>query len=158
VPKSNIELIRRLADGFSELDFKRFRDALVMADGLDDLIASTGAFGRLLTEVIDPEIEVHLHDIHAASMVGHDFHGEGGFLEFWRSWLEPWEEYSVEFKRWEEVGDTVLYALEIEARGRGSGAEVKDRITQAWTIHDGKVTRLGMYARRRTALADLGHG
>jgi hypothetical protein len=85
VPKSNIELIRRLADGFSELDFKRFRDALVMAD-------------------------------------------------------------------------TVLYALEIEARGRGSGAEVKDRITQAWTIHDGKVTRLGMYARRRTALADLGHG
>jgi hypothetical protein len=85
VPKSNIELIRRLADGFSELDFKRFRDALVMAD-------------------------------------------------------------------------TVLYALEIEARGRGSGAEVKDRITQAWTIHDGKVTRLGMYARRRTALAVLGHG
>jgi hypothetical protein len=91
-------------------------------------------------------------------MVGHDFHGEVGFLEFWRGRLEPWEEYPVEFTRWEEVGDTVLYALAIEARGRGSSAEVKDRITQAWTIHDGKVTRLGMYARRRTALADLGHG
>jgi len=158
VPESNIELVRRLTDSFGELDFKRFRDALAEADSLDDLIDSTGAFGQLLSEVIDPEIEVHLHDIHAASMVGHNFRGERGFLEFWRNWLEPWEEYSVEFTRWEEIGDTVLYALEIDARGRGSGAEVNDRITQAWTIHDGKVTRLGMYARRRTARADLGHG
>jgi hypothetical protein len=158
VPDSSIELVRRLTDGFSELDFKRFRDALAEADAFDDLAASMGGFGRLLTDVVDPEIEIHLHDIHAASMVGRDFRGERGFLEFWRRWLEPWEEYSVEFTRWEQIRDTVLYSLEIEARGRGSGAVVKDQITQAWTVHDGKVTRLGMYARRSTALADLGHG
>jgi hypothetical protein len=156
VPEPNSELVRRITDGFRAVDFHRFRDALAEADTLNELAATTGAFGRLLRDVIDPEIEIHLHDVHAASMVGRDFQGEGGWLEFWRSWLEPWETYEVEFSRWERFGDTVMYRLDIEARGRGSGVEVNDHITQAWTVGGGKVRRLGMYARRRSALRDLG--
>jgi hypothetical protein len=29
---------------------------------------------------------------------------------------------------------------------------------QAWTVRDAKVVPLGIYASRRSALADLGHG
>jgi hypothetical protein len=153
-----MELVRSIIDGFSEVDFATFRDALAEADSVEDFAESMGAFGKLMRDTIDPSIEIHLHDIHAAFMVGRDFHGWDGWLEFWRSWLEPWDDYSVEFSRWEEVDDTVLYKLGIKARGRGSGAEVSDAITQAWTVHKGKVIRLGMYATRRSALADLGQG
>jgi hypothetical protein len=110
----------------------------------------------LTTGFSDPNVHVHLHDINAAFMVGKDFHGWDGFLEFWRNWLEPWDSYSVDFMHREEVGGAVPFRLEIEARGRGSGVNVRDAITQAWTVPEDKVTRLGMYARRRTALADLG--
>jgi hypothetical protein len=158
VATSRLELVRSITDGFREVEFATFRDALADAESVDDFAESMGSFGELLRDAIDPRIEIHLHDIRAAFMVGRDFEGWDGWLEFWRSWLEPWEEYSVEFSRWEEVGDTVLYRLDIEARGRGSGAEARDHITQAWTVREGKVTRLGMYASRRSALADLGQG
>jgi SnoaL-like domain len=158
VTSDRIEIVRAITTAFSDLDFARFRDALAGADRLEDLAASGGSLGALMPKLIDPAIRIHLHDIHAAHMVGRDFEGWDGWLRFWRSWLEPWESYSVEFSHWEEVGDTVLYRLDIEARGRGSGAEVKDKITQAWTVRDGKVVELGMYASRRSALLHLGHG
>ncbi|MGH2993660.1 MAG: nuclear transport factor 2 family protein [Solirubrobacterales bacterium] len=153
-----MELVRSLTAGFSEVEFAAFRDGLVEAADLDELARSTGSFGELMRDVLDPAIEVHLHDVNAAFMVGRDFHGWRGWLDFWRNWLEPWESYSVEFSDWDEIGETVLYRLDIEARGRGSGVEVRSHITQAWTVRDGKVTRLDMYAGRSTALADLGRG
>jgi hypothetical protein len=158
VATSRLELVRSITQGFREVDFATFRDALAEAESMEDFADSIGAFGELLRDAIDPSVEIHLHDIHAAFMVGRDFHGWDGFLEFWRSWLEPWEHYAVEFSHWEEIEDTVMYRIGIDARGRGSGAEVSDTITQAWTVHRGKVTRLGMYASRRSALADLRHG
>jgi hypothetical protein len=158
VTKGRLELVRSLTTGFSEIEFAAFRDALAEAESMDELAASAGTFGELLRDALDPSIEVHLHDISAGFMVGRDFHGLNGWLDFWRSWLEPWDAYSVRFSGWEELGDTVLYELDIEARGRGSGVEVRDHIIQAWTVPEGKVTRLGMYARRRSALADLRHG
>jgi hypothetical protein len=158
VTQSRLELVRSLTDGFSNVDFVAFRDALAEAKSIEDLAASAGEFGELMRDAIDPSVVVHLHDISAGFMVGREFHRWSGWLDFWRSWLEPWDAYSVRFSDWEEVGETVVYALEIEARGRGSGVEVRDRITQAWTVPRDKVTRLGMYASRRSALADLGHG
>jgi hypothetical protein len=153
-----IAVVRTLTAAFSEAEFASFRDTLAQASSFEEVAASEGEFGELMRETIDPDVEIHLHDINAAFMVGRDFHGWAGWLEFWRGWLEPWESYEVEFSGWEELGETVLYRLDIEARGRGSGVEVKDHITQAFTVRDGKVTRLGMYARRRSALEDLGHG
>lgn len=154
--RNRLELVRSIAEGFREIDFKQLRDALTEAESMEDFAGAAGAFGELMRDVIDPAVEIHLHDIHAAFMVGRDFRGWDGWLEFWRNWLEPWEDYSIQLSRWEEVDDSVLYRLDIEARGRGSGAVVKDKITHAWTVHRGKATRLGMYASRRSALADLG--
>jgi hypothetical protein len=156
VTRARIDLVRTLASGFSEVDFAVLRDGLAEAGRMEDLVDSVGEFGELMLETIDRDVHVHLHDINAAFMVGKDFHGWDGFLEFWRSWLEPWESYSVQFSGWEEIGDTVLYRLDIAAEGRGSGVNVLSAITQAWTIREGKVIRLGMYASRRRALADLG--
>ena len=152
-----MEIVRAITTEFSEIDFRAFRDALAEADSLEDIGPGAGSLGAMLPEVLDQDVHVHLHDIDAAFMVGKDFHGWDGWLEFWRNWLEPWDSYAVEFSRWEELGDTVMYRLDIEARGRGSGVEVEDAITQAWTVPRDTVTRLGMYARRHTALDDLGH-
>jgi len=153
-----MEIVRSLVKAFSEADFAALRDGLAEAGRMEDLVESVGEFGELMMEMIDRDVHVHLHDINAAFMVGNDFHGWNGWLDFWRNWLEPWDSYAVGFSRWEEIGDTVMYRLDIEARGRGSGVEVNDAITQAWTVPADKVMRLGMYARRRTALADLGRG
>jgi hypothetical protein len=153
-----IAVVRALTDAFSAVEFASFRDALVAAGSFEEVAASVGEFGEVMLEAVDRGVEIHLHDINAAFMVGRDFHGWDGWLEFRRGWLEPWESYEVEFSRWEELGDTVMYRLGIEARGRGSGVEVRDHITQAWTVRDGKVRRLGMYAGRRSALEDLGRG
>jgi hypothetical protein len=155
---SRLELVRSLTDGFSEIDFRLLRDAIAEAESMEDFAAQVGTFGELLRDVIDPSVEIHLHDVDVAFMVGREFHGWNGWLEFWRSWLEPWEDYSGEFSQWEEIDDTVLFTFDIEARGRGSGVEVRGTITQTWTVHGGKVTRLGMYPSRRSALADLGQG
>jgi hypothetical protein len=149
-------VVRALTDAFGEVEFAAFRDVLTDAASLEDVAASVDDLGPLMLETVDPDAEIHLHDINAAFMVGREFHGWDGWLEFWRGWLEPWEWYEVEFTRWEELGDTVMYRLGIEARGRGSGVEVRDHITQAWTVRDGRVTRLGMYPGRRSALDDLG--
>ena len=148
--------MRALAEAFSEVDFAALRDGLAEAERMEDLVESVGEFGELMLERIDRDVHVHLHDINAAFMVGNDFHGWDEWLQFWRSWLEPWESYSVEFSDWEETDDTVMFRLGIEAQGRGSGVNVLSAITQAWTVREGKVTRLGMYASRRSALADLG--
>ena len=113
-------VVRALTAAFSEAEFASFRDTLAQASSFEEAAAAVGELGEVMRETIDPDVEIHLHDINAASMVGRDFHG------------------------W--------------ARGRGSGVEVKDHITQAFTVRDGKVTRLGMYASRRSALEDLGHG
>jgi hypothetical protein len=153
-----LELVRSLVEGFNETDFRAFRDALAEARSIQELSASTGALGELMRVAIDPDVEIHLHGIEAGSMVGSDFSGLDGWLEFWRAWLEPWDSYSISSSEWEEVGDTVLYRLDISARGRGSGVEVSGAVTQAWTVGSGRVTRLGMYPSRDRALADLERG
>lgn len=141
--------------GFAEADFEAFRDALAGAETLDQLAESAGEFGELTREMVSPDIEVELHGIGAAAGVGGHFRGAKGWLDFWRGWLEPWASYEVEFSSWEEVRETVLFRLDIRARGRGSGVEVSTRVTQAWTLRDGKVTRLDIYPSRHSALAAL---
>jgi SnoaL-like domain len=153
-----IAVVRALSDAFNQAAFAAFRNVLAEATSLEEVADSVGNLGELMLETIDPNVEIHLHDINAAFMVGRDFHGWEGWLDFWRGWLEPWESYDVRFSRWEERGDSVIARLDIEAQGRGSGVDVTDHITQAWTVRDGKVKRLGMYARRRTAFADLARG
>jgi hypothetical protein len=154
VTPSRLELVRALTTGFGEVDFETFRDALAEASDMDQLAARTGSFGELNRNVIDPEVEVELHGPLTA-MIGERFNGWDGWLEFWRGWLDPWEDYSVEFSGWTEVGDAVVVTLDIEARGRGSGVQVSDRMTQGWTVAEGRVIRLDMFASRRKALAAL---
>lgn len=151
-----VEVVRSITDGFSEYEFEDFRDALERADDMDDFATLAGSLGELVRDVVDPEVEVALHGIRAGSMVGETFHGWDGWLRFWRSWLEPWGGYRVAFSDWAEVDDTVIVTLDVEARGRGSGVAVRERIAQAWTVRDGRITRLGMYASRRRAIAALG--
>jgi hypothetical protein len=155
---SRLDLVRSITDGFSEIDFAAFRDALTEADSMEDVAASVGPFGELLRDVIDPDVEIGLYGIRLTSLVGERFHGWKGWLDFWRGWLEPWSVYETRFSDPAEIGDAVLLTLDVETRGRGSGVEVRDQITTAWTVHEGKVTRLDMYASRRRALADLDRG
>lgn len=153
-----MELIRSLVDGFVATDFESFRDAVVEAESFQEMTETTGRFGELLRGSIDPAVEVRLNELSAGSMVGSEFRGAEGFLSFWRAWLEPWETYEVDFTDWEEVDDAVLYTLHIEARGRGSGVVVRERMAQAWVVPERKVTRLEMYTSRSRALAALGGG
>jgi hypothetical protein len=151
-----LELVQSIAGGFAELDFGVLRDALAEARDMEHLAVLVGPFGEHMLEVLDPEVEIELHGVRITSMVGERFYGWDGWLEFWRAWTEPWEEYRVEFSDWSEVGETVLVRLDIETRGRGSGVVVRGDIDQGWMVRGGRVARLDMYASRRKALVALG--
>src|SRR5689334_12930098 len=54
------------------------------------------------------------------------YRGRDGFVEFWRTWTEDFEGWSVELERLVDGGDQqVVGLLHQTATGRGSGTPVK---------------------------------
>lgn len=150
-----LELVQTLTTGFVTVDFDLFRDALQESRNMEEFAERAGDFGAFVRDTLDPEVELGLHGIRGASVLGARFSGSQGWLDFWRAWLEPWSSYRIEFSNWAQRGDAVLVTLDIDAEGRGSGVEVHDTIDQVWTVRDGLVAGLDMYANRDRSLAAL---
>jgi ketosteroid isomerase-like protein len=71
--------------------------------------------------------------------------GPEGAVEFFREWLEPWEEHQIDYELVDLGDDRVLALLHMRARGKGSGAEVEMRVGQVWTVRDGRAVRMVLY-------------
>jgi len=85
-------------------------------------------------------------------------HGPEGAIEFFREWVEPWEDLDIDWQIEPAGCDAALAIIEMRGRGRGSGVPAEMRFFQLWTLRDGRLVRMEMFtdadaARRAAGLA-----
>jgi ketosteroid isomerase-like protein len=106
-----------------------------------------------LSELAVPDFEMDLTDrvLNPAT-----YRGEEGLRQFLAEIDELWESMDMKIERLLERDDEVLALLAVDIKGRGSGLTLKDRIAQCWTVRDGKLVHMKVYADQEAALAEFG--
>ena len=97
----------------------------------------------------DPEVEIH-------SALGEVYRGVDGVREYFRGLFGavPWVDGEVE--EWIDAGDEVIAAMHVWGQGRRSAVPVEVREFHVWTVRDGKLALLRIYAHRSEALKAVG--
>jgi ketosteroid isomerase-like protein len=101
-------------------------------------------------------------DQHAVYVISSDFpafgayYGLDGIRAYWRDFLEQWERLTVEAKRVEAVGDTVLAHVVQHAKGRASGIEGEISYFMLFTFRGKKIVRTEVVMDYAEALEALG--
>jgi ketosteroid isomerase-like protein len=72
--------------------------------------------------------------------------GPDSVIEFFREWIEPWEDLQIDWDLQAGAPDRALATIEMRGRGRGSGATAEMRFFQVWTFRDGRAARMEMYS------------
>jgi ketosteroid isomerase-like protein len=84
-------------------------------------------------------------------------HGADGVIQFFREWIEPWEDFHLEWELQEVDADLTLAIIHMRGVGRESGVPAEMTFGQLWTYRDGRFVRMVMYydvdeARRAAGL------
>lgn len=98
----------------------------------------------------DPEVELHGH------VDGGVYRGLTGVREFFGEWLGAWDDFSTDVEEWIDARDDVIAVVHDRARGRHSGVPVERRQWHVWTVRNGKLWPLRIYATRSDALEAVG--
>jgi hypothetical protein len=152
--EENVEAVRELFDQFGETEFERLREALETSSSLPEAAAKMGDVGRWHLDRLHPEVELDASAL-AEIPEGNRAQGLQGWLEFWRTWLIPWESFEYTPKRWRDAGDRVI--VELVQRGRlTSGPEYATHICNVWTFEGQAVVRLQMFRTWEEALEAAG--
>jgi uncharacterized protein len=95
----------------------------------------------------DPEVEVH------DAFYGRVYRGWDGVREWFGDLVSTFDAMeSAEVDEWIDAGDDVIAALRWRVRGKRSGVPVEQRQWHVWTLRDGKLWRLRIYASKDEAL------
>jgi ketosteroid isomerase-like protein len=71
--------------------------------------------------------------------------GPEATLEFFRDWVEQWEDLRVDWE-FEQAGpDTVLTVVDMRGRGRASGVPVELHFAQVWSFREDVPLRMVYY-------------
>jgi len=100
--------------------------------------------------LLHPDVELHAdHEL----LNSGDYRGREGFMEWSAEWLEAWEEFRIEARSVETLGEhCVLVDSHQLARGAGSGIDVEMDVFWAFEVQDGNLLRMHIYASRDRAL------
>jgi ketosteroid isomerase-like protein len=82
--------------------------------------------------------------------------GAEGAIQFFREWVEPWEEFHVDWELHRAAPDRVLAVVAMRGRGRESGAPIEVRVGQLWTFRGGRAARMVMYSDLQKAFEAAG--
>jgi ketosteroid isomerase-like protein len=82
--------------------------------------------------------------------------GRQGVIDFFRDWVEPFDEVETDWDLREVDGGRVLAIIETRGRGHASGAPVEMRFAQLWTWRDGAFRRMVLYPDIGEALRGVG--
>jgi len=107
-----------------------------------------------IIEFIDPEFEVETPA--ALAVEPQVYRGPDGVRRWFDTFLEVMDEVNLEADEFIPAGDRVVVPGRVVARGRDSGIETGQPVTQVWTIRDGKGVRMDIYAKKQEALRALG--
>jgi ketosteroid isomerase-like protein len=113
-----------------------------------------------LDDVLDPEIVIDLAALGAGLAPGlrERYRGTEQAWDFWRTWLESWDDYRFRIENMEPRGDHVVYEMDVAAKSATMGIEVTTHIAQVFTWRDGKVLRYAMFPTRSDALDAVERG
>ena len=84
------------------------------------------------------------------------YHGHAGAEQFFRNWLGPWEDPTVELVEIAPAGDSVYVQMRWRARGRSSGAEVQQDFFGVYDLRDGLIVSFRQCETREEALEAAG--
>ena len=76
-----------------------------------------------------------------------------GFL---RNWIETWDDWELDVEALHDAGDKVVAIMRQRGRSKASGLPVDMSFAQVWTIRDGKLARMEMYADPGSGLKAVG--
>ena len=107
---------------------------------------------ELLWDIIDPEVELHDHDVPDAARV---YRGHAEWLEWAALFDDAWEDISAEVEGYIDAGAKVVVVLRLVARGRG-GIALEQRNGSVHTVRDGMIVRLDYYGDLAEALEAVG--
>jgi ketosteroid isomerase-like protein len=92
-----------------------------------------------------------------AVMEGESYRGVEEVVGWWRhEILSSWEWFEVIAEEFRRVGDRILVTGQWNARGRGSGVELRMRATWVIEVRDGKVGYWQTYTDQAQALRHVG--
>jgi ketosteroid isomerase-like protein len=98
----------------------------------------------------DPEVEIH------GQVDGDTYRGLTGVRMYFRDWFAAWRDFSIQAEEWIDSGEDVIVALHVRARGRQSGVPVDQHVWHVWTLRNGTLWRLRIYATKAEALEAAG--
>jgi ketosteroid isomerase-like protein len=105
---------------------------------------------------LDRALSAFSEDVEWESRIGERFSGREGVAEAVRRWTGAFADYEFEVQELVDAGDSVVMVLRQVGRGKGSGAPVEMTMAWLYTLRDGKIIRVGMFADREEALAASG--
>jgi ketosteroid isomerase-like protein len=121
--QENVELVRRLFDGWEQGDWAAGRD--LFADECE-VVFGTSAF---------PDADTYA--------VGRDA------LSAWMRWLDAFETFAIGLEEIVDVGERVVALAWLRGRGRTSGADVDAQVGTIFTFRDGTIVRYELVNRRQ---------
>jgi ketosteroid isomerase-like protein len=71
--------------------------------------------------------------------------GAEGVIEFFREWVEPWDDLHLDWQLEEVAPDLVLATIHMRGVGRESGVPAEMTFAQLWTYREGRFVRMVMY-------------
>ena len=83
------------------------------------------------------------------------YRGARRTLDAWRSWLEAWEEFSLELEDAIPVGERVVVLNRLRGRGKASGVAVDAEVGCIFDLDGGRIVRM-VFCDRRQALQAAG--
>ena len=84
------------------------------------------------------------------------YEGLDGAREFMSAWLDAWEDWHLDVEELHDGGDKVVAIVRQRGRSKSTGLEVDMSFAQVFTLQDGLVTRMQMYAEPAEGLQAAG--
>jgi ketosteroid isomerase-like protein len=109
--------------------------------------------GRVLA-FTHPEVEVEIGP--EISAEPDTYRGHNGMRRYLQTFQDAMGEIRFQPERFWDVGESVVVALLLTAKGRQTSIPVEQRSGGVWRIRDGKVVRVRAYASATEALEAVG--
>ena len=93
----------------------------------------------------------------AAGVEGGSVTGPEEFRQFFAALDETWETFQIDWEELREVGDRVLIAGRVHAKGRGSGIELDQPMFSVIWFRDDKIARMQSFLDEEAALEAAEH-
>jgi ketosteroid isomerase-like protein len=100
----------------------------------------------------DPDVEFDM----TTRPDGGVFRGPEGIAEAMRTWTGTFESWRIEAEEMIDAGDHVFLVTREFGRGKGSGVEIEQVISQVMTFQNGKIVHWKTFLDRKNALEAAG--